>query len=445
MAINTDLIQINTESITPCRQRLAIMIPSLVVDQTFKQIERKYLNHVQVPGFRPGKAPRILVQNRYGESIKAEIKQELVGKAYDTALKRLEINPLSIPVPSMPEVESGKDYQFSLEFDTAPQFELPNYKGIQFNINRFEMDDSIVDAAMEKLRREYSTVEKADKLVEPEDMLKISYSSVTDFNEEIPDSAAKLLNNQDTYIVLSIPETIPGFTAALTGASIGKEVTFEIIFPGDFKEPFLAGKSSRYTCIIHEVYKRILPELTDDFAKRLKVESVAELRENIRAMMVEELRQSRQATLEEQAVEILITQIDFALPQEMLQSEIESYKRSIYQRLESSGISPEQREKNDPEIQSSAQQYAHNKIKLGFIIAAIAEHEKIQINPVELDAMLANYENYFRDKADTTEKRAALRNSLELSLLEKTVLNKLIEWGEIIENDSVQGDASHQK
>ncbi len=436
--MNTSNISFNTTATEPCHCSIEISIPAEEVNSVFHDVEETFMIHARLPGFRQGKVPHNLIKKRFADKIIDEVKQELIRTSLHTAIEQCDEKPITTPVfknDKVGDIKENQPFIYDIEFDVAPKVTLPDYKEIKIDFPDSEPGEQEVVDAIELIRSERATYEKVESPASTKDMLRVSYASEFD-DDDIPESAAKLLAAEETWLILAEPEILPGIIEGLTGVSEGTDVNLTIKFPDDFHEKFLSGKAIPYTIKVLEVHSSKIPELDDDFAKTLGTESLSELKTLIKQRLsMNKLMQSK-SMIQEQVNNYLLNETPpIPLPQRVLEQEkyYTLVSKIIEKQKENQYTTDEEISENKEELQKNVDEEAENRLKLNYIVQEIAKQENIEIKQEKIDA-------YFNDVKDQHERQARKQNrkfdaeelklKIGANILNSKVFEKLIEYGQ---------------
>ncbi len=440
----------SANAVEDCHYTLAVTIPAETVDAAFKKVRRQIKKQARIPGFRPGKAPDNLINRRFGDKMVDEVKQELLRENLQGALKQEDLQPVTYPM-MVPDhegtVAEGQEFAFTVEFDVQPKVDVPEYKGLELTQYKVGVDDEKIDKAIDDLREQRSAYEVVERVAESGDMLKVSYSSKLDTEDEVPESTKRMLEVEETWLLLREPEMFPGITEGLAGISADEEKTLEIEFGDDYYEPFLTGKKVEYTFKVLEVHGRALPELTDEFAKQIGAEGVDDLKAKVRERMEGQLKNAQSEHLRSQVAEKLLDGCDIALPPKVLEQETDmafrEMERQAAQQHQHTEECDHDEEKEKEERQEQAAIRAAERLRLRYLIEAISEKEEIKVDHEEIRAQMAA----LRQHQGLTEKQfseqyneMAVVESMYMNSLRERVLDKLIEEAEITETEPPEAD-----
>ena len=421
---------------------MAISVPVEQVKSTLTNVEKKFLHNVRVPGFRLGKTPSNLVKKRFLNKIQEEVKNELIKAGLETAIHRSDPQPVTLPTflkGEAVELKENDEFKFTVEFDVAPKFDLPEYKGIKLSYSPQDVKEENIDKVVEDLRKERLSYDKVDRASEENDMLMVSYKADGVNLDEVPDNVRKLVNNDETWFLLCEPEVIPGITEGLKGLSAGDKTPILVNYPPDYRENFLAGKTLNYEFTIHEVHMPILPELDSEFSKQYGMSTMEELKSSIRDKLNAELESHKKMALRKQLFDFLQKHADFSLPPVVLEAEKQQVKYMVAEDWIKKGRSSEQIKEDKDEFLRQVEETATERLKLQYIITEIAKNERIEVGDGEVEKYLAVMESQLaRNPKPNSKKpdRETLKSNVKWNLLMERVAEKLIEHADITVKES---------
>lgn len=422
-------MQMEVRSKQPCRKELDFAVPADTVKSEMDKVLRDFAGAVFIPGFRQGRAPVALLRNKYSEEIRQELERKIIYAALERAGKEESLDLVTCGIEGEPKLEFGQEFKFTLGADTAPEFELPDYKAIKVKVELDAVTEEEIDERV-KYYRAHGNYAEAVGPARKDDMLKVSYKS--DF--ALPEDASAALKRQvaadNTFLWLDVPEAIPGCIAALTGAEVGKEYTFKAEYPADYRESALAGKTVEYAVKVEGVQRRT--ELSDEeLVKQAHMQSIAEFRDMLRkALEQKNAVRQHEATIEKIYAELDGAIPEFELPPSILASEVQKELRRMAREFVKSEEDSEKFKAELEENRKKAEDAARKSLRRTFILRRIAKAENIRFEDGEIDSRLREMSSYYgyREK----EFRSMLEKSggmddIQLDMLNSKVLERLAE------------------
>ncbi|MCB9495512.1 MAG: trigger factor [Fibrobacteria bacterium] len=297
-------------------RELALEIPgeklSTLVEGKLDSVRKR----IQLPGFRAGKVPKDLVRKRFGESIRAEAIEELVNQSLREAFKEKKVNPVAPGVVEELEAPEGGDIKVKALVEVDAEIELEGYQDLGISIEATAVTDEQLQTQLESIRQRLAEVKKAERPSETGDLVMARYTKVFVDGVETPAPVP--------VFQAELGKGIPAVDQALTGVVAGQELVIDFTFPADHPDAAQAGKSARYEVTVENVYFRILPEFTDEFATKLgPFANLEEFKARVRSDMEEEARQEARRAAHEQAVEAVLSRNPFPVPKARVSAFIE--------------------------------------------------------------------------------------------------------------------------
>ena len=387
------------ETLGPCKKRLRVEVAADRVAGTRAEVLREVKAAVTIPGFRPGKAPEPLVEKRYAAEIDTEVRKQLIPEAYREAITEHQVKVVGPPQVADVTGGGGQALVFTATVDTAPDFQLPAYKGLALKKKVTPVSDEQVTEALNHFREQGAAFnEITDRGVQLGDFAIVSYSAVADGQPlgGLVADAKTLAENKDFWLLVQPDSFLPGFCDQLLGAKPGEKRQVVVNFPADFPQAGLAGKQATYSVDVTGLREKKLAELTDEFAKQHGAESVAKFTESVRAYLEAERKNEAETELRNQAVNQLLSQVEFDLPDSLVQAETRHVVYDVVRENSMRGATKEQLAGKKDEIFGFAQQTAKERLKSSFVLEAIAAAEKLSVAPTEVDERIAQLAQRYR-------------------------------------------------
>lgn len=380
-------MNVTIEELTPCKKLLRIEVPAQEVDTAFNNTAQEFLRQVRLPGFRPGKAPRAMVLQKFESDILSEVKRRLVPDSYRKALKDHQLNPVGYP--DIQEVQFGRGValMFNATVETAPSFELPEYKGLPAKVPNTQVTDEDVDRALGILRDRQAKYDTVNREAKEGDIAVVNYTGTCDGKPiiETAPTAKALTEQKNFWVNIAKDSFIPGFSEQLIGAKKGDHRTVTVTFPPDFVTAALAGKQGQFAVEIAEVKERRLPEIDQAFAESYGAETPEKLRTGVREDLENELKSKKSRDTRNQIIKALLDSVKFELPEGVVAAETRNVVYQIVQENQNRGIGKEVIEQQKDQIYSAANAGAQERVKAAFIFRKIAEKEGIKVEQKELN------------------------------------------------------------
>ena len=376
-------IAVTVTETAPCSLTLAIQVEAESVQKTYDDAIASISQQIKMPGFRAGKVPRQIIISRYGKEIDGETIDKLLNKGLKQAVEQEKIDVIGSP--SVVDADKlvlklGEPFPFSVNVETAPKFDLPNYKGLALTKADTSVSDDEVNDAINMFLENNIDYQQTGKPAAQKDMLKVTYAAAIPEGETYSDKCNYLLKGDNSWLVLREPELLPGASTFLVGANAGDEKDVDVTFPQDHYNTELAGKTFKYHIKVNEIHNAVVPVLDDEFAKKFKMDSAEQIRENFKKNMVARKEQEEQEKLRSQVLDTLLASADFPLPEKLLAAEVAHIKSQLVAREKQQGKKDDEIAAMDADFDKQADTQARNAYRREFIIAAIAKEEKIDVD-----------------------------------------------------------------
>ena len=379
-------MNVTVETLAPCKKLVRVEVEAQKVDETFDTVTKQYQREANLPGFRPGKAPREMVARKYAKDIEEEAKRKLISEAYKQALEEQKIDALGHPDIEEIQFSRGQALQFAATVETSPEFELPEYKGIPVKREAGAVTEEDVERAIQVLRESHSTFNNVERPAQTGDIAVVNYTGTSEGKPitEIAPTAKGLSEQKHFWVEIGSKTFIPGFDEQLLGAKAGDQRTVTVEFPADFVTPELAGKKGSYEVEIVEVKEKVLPPLDESLAKSYGAENLEKLRAGVRRDLENELNFKNRRSIRGQLVRSLLNRVNFELPETAVAHETRNVVYDIVQENTKRGISRDVIENQKEQIYSAATQGAKERVKVAFLLQKIAEKEDIKVSQDEI-------------------------------------------------------------
>lgn len=379
-------MNVTIESLAPCRKLLKVDVDAQTVDSAFESVTTEFQRGVKLPGFRPGKVPKEIITRNFAKDLESEVRRKIVNDSYKKALADHKIHVVGAPDVKEGSLARNQNFTFDITVETAPEFELPEYKGLSAKRETRTVNDADVSRALDVLRERGATYNDVDRPANDGDIVVVNYTGTSEGRPltDFAPTARGLTQQQNFWLEIKPGQFIPGFTEQLKGAGKGEKRTVNVDFPADFVTPQLSEKKGTYEVEIVQVKERILPEANEEFAKQWGAESLEKLREGIRKDLENELNVKIRRSVRAQLVDALNAKVQCELPESLVQGETRNVIYDIVTENQQRGVGKEMIDEKREEIFSFANSTAKEKLKTAFLLGRIAEKENIQVTQQEI-------------------------------------------------------------
>jgi trigger factor len=424
---------------------LEIEVPPAEVDRHFATAYRHVAERSKLPGFRPGKAPRHVIDRFVGRaSVIAEAIDHLVSDSYDRALDQSTIVPIDQPqVDIDPEaVVEGSAVRFTATVAVRPEVTLGAYTDYAFTVETPPVTDEQVEQVITELREEQATLRPVDgRAAQAGDVAAVKFVGTIDGEPFEGGSADRL------PLVIGEGRMMPGWEDQLVGMAIDQTKGFDITFPDDYRVEELRGKPAHFEVTLLDLRERLLPELDDDFAKSVgEVTNLEELRAEIRDALEKRAVDQGRHTFADRIIDFAAANATVELPEVMIANEIEIMRDELRNRLAAQRIGLDRylelAKQTPEELAAELREPASRRVKVLLVLSAIAEKEGIDATDAEIDAevaeQLARYGNDTKLNEYLTSRRG--RSYLRMTLRNRKLVDTLIDRA--LGTDAAAGEAA---
>lgn len=357
-----------------------ISIPAKDFANKIDEKLREIAKDAKIQGFRPGQAPMSLIKSKYENAVKGEVLDAIVQERVEALFKDKDIRPALRPKVEITKFEDGKDIELSVEVEALPKVVPTDLKKLVVKKLKAEVTKEEVAKALDKLQMSKRTTE----IVDEKRPTKTGDIIVIDFTGSIDGEEFKGGLGKDYYLDLGSNTFIPGFEDQLTGKEIGSDVDVNVTFPADYHAKDLAGKKALFKTKIKELRKVVKPELNDDFAKSLGLESMAKLEEMIKEELSKEYANVSRMHAKRALLDVLAATHDFEVPQGMVDMEFDAIWRQFEEAKKNNQLDEEEKSKSEDELKKEYRDIAERRVRLGLLLAEIANENKITLSQEDI-------------------------------------------------------------
>ncbi len=383
-------MKVNVEKQPDATSTLYIELPPDEVSKEWDAIANSFARFAKIPGYRPGKAPRKVIEAKFKKEIQDELTQKLVSKSYRSALEQEKLRVVQLTNLEDVQLSDDKSLRFRATVVTAPEFELPEYKSIPVELAEIKVDEKEIDAALERLREQAADfADVTDRALQMGDFAVIDFQGTIDgkpISEVAPDASKNLHGGKKFWLHLAPDNFLPKFCDQLVGLNLNETRKVEVEFPADFLVEEVRGKKAEYEVTLQEIKMRVLPELNDEFAgKMLPNKTLAELRHVIEHDIEHGKEHEVEQARESQILKFLHEKTTLEVPPSLLRGETKRALSELVQRNRERGITDDMLKEKEKELVEGAAGIALHRLRTNFILRRIAEQEKIEVTRDDLN------------------------------------------------------------
>ena len=391
--------------------KLSFEIEAEKFEDAMKKVYAKTAKYFTIPGFRKGKAPMAIVERTYGSSIFYEDTfNELVPDIYDEAIKENKIEAVSRPQIDISQMEKGKDLKFTAIVQIKPEVKLGKYKGIELKKIEYTVSDKDVEHELGHMAEHNArlvTVE--DRPVEKGDI------TIIDFAGSIDGVAFEGGTATNQELEIGSNKFIPGFEDQVIGMKVNEEKDINVTFPEDYFSKDLAGKEATFKVTLHEIKKKELPKIDDDFAKDVsEFDTLADLKADIKSKMEKENEERAKYESEEAAIEAVCKDVEVDIPSGMIETEIDNMVKDIENKLSYQGLTLDQylklTNKTMENLRKEFDEQANKAVKSRLVLEAIIKAEDIKPDDKEVEEKVKEMAKNYGRPEDELLKNEGFKN-----------------------------------
>ena len=394
-------MSVQVEKLEHNMAKLTITVPAETFNKAITQAYKKMKNQISIPGFRKGKVPQAMVEKMYGAGMFYEDAANIViPEEYDKALAEVkDIKITSQPAIDVTQMEKGKDFIFTAEVATKPEVTLGQYKGIEVPENKVEVTDEEIEAELKKVQEQNAREITVDRPAENGDTV------VIDFEGSVDGEVFEGGTAENHPLVLGSGSFIPGFEDQLVGATADSDVEVNVTFPEDYQAKDLAGKAAVFKVKVHEIKKKELPEINDEFAQDVsEFDTLDEYKEDVKKGIAEQKEKAVRQEKQEKIIRQIVENAEMDIPDPMVITQTRQMMDQFAQQMQSNGLSMAQYYQftglTPDGLLEQMKPQAQKNIENRLVLEAIAKAENIEITDEKLDEEIAKMAEAYQMEAD---------------------------------------------
>jgi trigger factor len=429
------------ENLPNCLATLRVEVDPEKVSQTREAVAKEFGQFARIPGYRQGKAPRSVIEKKFGKQIREELEKKLLSDSTREAISEKNLRVLQLANIEDVQISDDNKMSFTATVVTQPEFQLPNYKGLQIQARSTDVSEAEIDESIDNLRDQSAdfTDITEDRGAQMEDFIVVDYTGTIDgkpVHEVFPKAGKPLSGNDDFWIKMTDEAFFPGFCAAIVGQKPNEQRSFTVEVPADFPVEGMPGQKIDYSVTLKGIKQKQLPELNDEFADSVvKGKTLEELRTMAREELSRQKVTGAETDRRNQVMKALLDHVECELPQSMVRQETQRILADIVRENQARGVTEDILKENEKELVGAAAQNARERLKGTFVLLRIAEAEGIKVSREELFGRIATlaqrYEMTFEKMLKELEKRNAI-DQIGEEILTGKVLDFLVANASVI-------------
>lgn len=367
-------MNIEIEEVGPCKKLLKIEIPREKIEDEWQKQLSEVSRMANLPGFRKGKAPRKLLEKKFGNQIKDEVKRAVVSESYRQAVEGNKLSPVGEPNVGDIDLELGKPLKFEITLEVLPTFELGKYRGIQLKKKPVSVTDEDIDNALNTISRQKTQLTVVDKG-------KVKEGDYIICDCEVGVNGEVIWKDEELEVMVSGSSVaninVPDLKTIIVGAKSGDKRTMDVVLGDNFPVEQHRNKSANIEISIKEIKRPASPDINDVLAKQVGYDSLDELKEFLSKRLEAEKKKLAEGEMHKQIYSKLVEMADFDLPEDMIAHQSNERLHRYQMELISKGAPLEEIEKNMVDLKNASEESVVKDFKLSLVIDRIAEEEKI--------------------------------------------------------------------
>ncbi len=412
--------------------KLEFTIEATKFDEAIKKVYFKSAKYFNIPGFRKGKAPMNIVEKYYGDEIFYEDAfNEVVPEVYEKELKENKIEAVSRPDIDVKQIGKGQDLIFTAVVQTKPEVKLGKYKGIEIGKHEYNVSKADIEHELGHMQEKNARlVSVEDRPVESKDIAVIDFEGYVD---GVAFDGGKAENHE---LTIGSNTFIPGFEDQIIGMKIDEEKDVNVTFPEDYFSEDLKGKDATFKVKLHQIKKKELPTLDDEFAKDVsEFDTLKELEDSIKEKLEAENKTKAKYETEDEAVKVVCDNVEIDIPSGMIETEIDNMVKEIEQRLSYQGMKIENYlqiiGKTNAEFRKEYEEQAKISVKNKLVIEAIIKAENIEADEDKVEEKIKEMAGMYGQKEEQLKANENFINYIKESLKNEKAVEFIVENAKI--------------
>jgi len=421
-------MSISIETLEGLQRRVTITVAADKIEAAYKEQLKGYAKNARVDGFRKGKVPHSIIEQRFGVAARQEVLSDEMQRAFFDAVIAEKINLAGRPTFTPNNYQPGQEFSFSVTFEVFPEVELKGLENIEVEKPVVEISDADLDKMVDVLRKQQATWTESQEAVKAEDRVTIDFVGSVD-GEEFEGGKAT-----DFVLAMGQGRMIPGFEEGIVGHKAGEQFDIDVTFPAEYHAENLKGKAAKFAITLKKVENIVLPELTEEFVKKFgNAKSVEDLRAEIKKNMQRELNNAVTARVKNQVINGLIAQNDIEVPAAAVAEEVDVLRQQAVQRF---GGKPEMAAQLPAELFEAE---AKRRVQVGLLLSTVIGANELKVDEARVEAMIADIASAYEQPAEVVEyysKNEELMNNIRNVVLEEQAVDAVLAKAQVTEKVS---------
>lgn len=422
---------------------LTVTVPAEKVDKAIDQAFKKVVKQINVPGFRKGKVPRPIFEQRFGvEALYQDAVDILLPEAYGEAIDETGIKPVDQPEINVTSIEKGSEMTFEANVVVEPEVQLGDYKGLEIEKQNVELtDEELQESIDHQLGHLAEMVVKEDGAIENGDTVNIDFDGYVD-GEQFEGGQAEGYD-----LEIGSGSFIPGFEEQLVGVKTGEEKDVNVTFPEEYHAEELAGKEATFKTKVNEIKFKDVPELTDEIANELDAEAntVDEFKENLRKRLTEQKETDAENNQKEEAINKAANNATIDVPEAMINTELDRMVQEFGQRMQQQGLNLETyfqiSGQDESQLREQMKDDAEERVKTNLTLTAIADAEEVEVSDDDIDKELEKMSGQFNISVEDIKQTLGNTDIVKNDVRIQKVIDLLVDEAKLVEPSKDDSEA----
>ena len=416
-------MSISIETLEGLQRRVTIIVAADKIEAAYKEQLKGYAKNARVDGFRKGKVPHSIIEQRFGVAARQDVLSDEMQRAFFDAVIAEKINLAGRPTFTPNNYQPGQEFSFSVTFEVFPEVELKGLENIEVEKPVVEISEADLDKMVDVLRKQQATWAESQEAAKAEDRVVIDFVGSVD-GEEFEGGKAT-----DFVLTMGQGRMIPGFEEGIVGHKAGEQFDIDVTFPAEYHAENLKGKAAKFAITLKKVENIVLPELTEEFVKKFgNAKSVEDLRAEIKKNMQRELNNAVTARVKNQVINGLIEQNDIEVPAAAVAEEVEVLRQQAVQRF---GGKPEMAAQLPAELFEAD---AKRRVQVGLLLSNVISQNELKVDEARVEAMIADIASAYEQPAEVVEyyaKNRQLTENIRNVVLEEQAVDAVLEKAKV--------------
>lgn len=423
-------MKVTVEDLSPVKKRLIIEVPSEDIDKEMDAVYKQFAAEIRIDGFRKGRVPKAVLESRYKEHVLGEVVSKVIENSYPKAIKEKSLSPVARPdIEVKAGIKQGQAFSYTATVEIRPLINAEGYMGMELKRQAITVSEDDIEKSMESLRERGAHFSEVERPAKEKDLAVIDFEG---FSDGKPVENAKA---SEYPVVIGTNSLVPDIENALVGVSKGDAKEVNVRFPEDYKHKGLAGKEALFKIKVKTVKERVLPALDDEFAKDLKLDNIAQLKDKIKEAITHEKEAVEKERLKKEILEVLIERNKFDAPPSLVTSYLQTFVSQAMENIKKGRVRPEEAAEATPEkLRARYAKLAEMRVKEEMILDAVARQENITVSEDEIDLRIKQMADQHHQRVDELKKQLIEHGSdgmLVAGMLEEKVFDFIMEKAKI--------------